>query len=50
MQIDKDHKSKLGLINIDYLEYLLNKLTFVYSKNHYKEENYLTIETVYLNI
>ena len=26
-----------------------NRLTPVYSKNYYEEENYLTVETVYLN-
>ena len=39
----------LELINIDYLEYLPNRLTPVYSKNYYEEENYLIVETVYLN-
>ena len=29
---------------------LPNRLTSVYSKNYYKEENYLTVKTVYLNI
>ena len=28
---------------------LPNRLTPVYSKNYYKEENYLTVGTVYLN-
>ena len=28
---------------------LPNRLTSVYSKNYYKEENYLTVKTVYLN-
>ena len=32
------------------LKVLPNRLTPVYSKNHYKEENYLTVKTVYLNI
>ena len=32
------------------LKILPNRLTPVYSKNHYKKENYLTVETVYLNI
>ena len=31
------------------LRVLPNRLTPVYSKNHYEEENYLTVETVYLN-
>ena len=31
------------------LKVLPNKLTPVYSKNHYKEENYLIVETMYLN-
>ena len=34
------------MINIDYLEYLPNRLTPVYSKNYYEEENYLKIKTV----
>jgi hypothetical protein len=35
----------LGLIKyIITIEYLLNRLTFLYSKNYYKEENYLTIK------
>ena len=46
MQIDKDYKSKLGLINIDHCRVLPNRLTPVYSKNHYKEENYLKVKTV----
>ena len=29
---------------------LPNRLTPVYSKNHYEEENYLIVGTVYLNI
>ena len=32
------------------LKVLPNRLTPVYSKNHYKEENYLTVKTIYLNI
>ena len=32
------------------LRVLPNRLTSVYSKNHYKEENYLTVVTVCLNI
>ena len=28
---------------------LPNRLTPVYSENHYEEENYLTVETIYLN-
>ena len=31
------------------LKVLPNRLTSVYSKNYYKEENYLTVKTVYLN-
>ena len=46
MQINKDHKSKLGLINIDHYRVLPNRLTSVYSKNYYKEENYLKVKTV----
>jgi hypothetical protein len=35
----------LGLIKyIITMEYLPNRLTLLYSKNHYKEENYLIIE------
>jgi hypothetical protein len=35
----------LGLIKyIITVEYLLNRLTPLYSKNHYEEENYLTVE------
>ena len=29
---------------------LPNRLTPIYSKNHYEEENYLTVKTIYLNI
>ena len=32
------------------MKYLPNKLTPLYSKNYYKEENYLIIGIVYLNI
>ena len=31
------------------LRVLPNRLTSIYSENHYKEENYLIVETVYLN-
>ena len=31
------------------LKVLPNRLTPIYSKNHYKEENYLIVKTVYLN-
>ena len=31
------------------LRVLPNRLTPVYSENHYKEENYLIVKTVYLN-
>jgi hypothetical protein len=35
----------LGLIkHIITVEYLLNRLTYLYSENHYKEKNYLIIE------
>ena len=37
---------QLGLINIDYCGVLPNRLTPVYSKNYYKEENYLKVKTV----
>ena len=46
MQINKNYKSKLGLINIDYYRVLPNRLTPIYSKNYYKEENYLKVKTV----
>ena len=49
IQVKQKDESYLGLINIDYLEYLPNRLTPVYSKNYYKEENYLTVKTIYLN-
>ena len=32
------------------LKVLPNRLTFIYSKNYYEEENYLMVGTVYLNI
>ena len=32
------------------IKHLPNRLTPLYSKNHYKEENYLTVKTMYLNI
>ena len=32
------------------LRVLPNRLTPVYSKNYYEEENYLIVKTVYLNI
>ena len=31
------------------MKYLPNKLTPLYFENHYKEENYLTVGTMYLN-
>ena len=31
------------------LKVLPNRLTPIYSKNHYEEENYLIVETIYLN-
>ena len=31
------------------LRVLPNRLTPVYSKNHYEEENYLIVKTIYLN-
>jgi hypothetical protein len=44
MQV-KDRLQVLGLIKyIITIEYLPNKLTLLYSKNYYKEENYLIIE------
>ena len=44
---------RLVLTGVDQyrlLRVLPNRLTFIYSKNHYEEENYLTVKTVYLNI
>ena len=38
-----------GVNQYKLLRVLPNRLTPVYSKNHYKEENYLTVGTVYLN-
>ena len=32
------------------LRVLPNRLTPIYSKNYYEEENYLTVGTIYLNI
>ena len=34
------------LIRVDSLKVLPNRLTSVYSKNHYKEENYLKVKIV----
>jgi hypothetical protein len=43
--IDKIRLQALGLIKyIITIEYLLNRLTPLYSKNHYKEEKYLIIK------
>ena len=41
---------RTGVDQYRSLRVLPNRLTPVYSKNHYKEENYLTVKTVYLNI
>ena len=49
MQVEYKYKSLWGLINVDYWEYLPNRLTPIYSKNYYKKENYLVVETVCLN-
>ena len=35
---------------MDYYKVLPNRLTPLYFKNYYKEENYLTVGTVCLNI
>ena len=43
---------RLVLTGVDQyrlLGVLPNRLTPVYSENHYEEENYLTVGTVYLN-
>jgi hypothetical protein len=49
--IDKTKLQALGLIkHIITVKYLHNRLTPLYSKNHYKEENYLIVGTVCLNI
>ena len=39
-----------GVDQCRLLKVLPNRLTLIYSKNYYKEENYLTVGTVYLNI
>ena len=31
------------------MKYLRNRLTPLYSKNYYKKQNYLMVETIYLN-
>ena len=41
---------RTGVDQYRSLRVLPNRLTPVYSKNHYKEENYLTVGTMYLNI
>ena len=41
---------RTGVDQYRSLGVLSNRLTPVYSKNHYEEENYLTVGTVYLNI
>ena len=41
---------RTGVDQYRSLRVLPNRLTPVYSKNYYEEENYLTVETVYLNI
>ena len=38
-----------GVNQYGSLRVLPNRLTPIYSKNHYEEENYLTVGTVYLN-
>ena len=40
---------RTGVNQYRLLGVLPNRLTPVYSKNHYKEENYLTVKTAYLN-
>jgi hypothetical protein len=48
--IDKIRLQVLELIKyIITVKCLPNKLTLLYSKNHYKEKNYLTVGTMYLN-
>ena len=39
-----------GVDQYRLLQVLPNRLTPVYSENHYKEENYLIVGTMYLNI
>ena len=41
---------RTGVNQYRLLGVLPNRLTPVYSENHYKEENYLTVGTVCLNI
>jgi hypothetical protein len=49
--IDRIRLQVLGLIKyIITVKCLPNKLTLLYFKNHYKEENYLRVGTMYLNI
>ena len=43
-------RARTGVNQYKSLRVLPNRLTPVYSKNYYKEENYLTVKTVYLNI
>jgi hypothetical protein len=44
--VDRIRSQVLGLIkHIITVECLPNRLTPLYSKNHYEEENYLTVET-----
>ena len=38
-----------GVNQYKSLRVLPNRLTPIYSKNYYKEENYLIVKTVYLN-
>ena len=41
---------RTGVDQYRSLGVLPNRLTPVYSENHYEEENYLTVKTIYLNI
>ena len=45
MQIKQINKTQLGLITA-ITEYMLNKLTPLYFKIYYKEENYIKVRTV----
>ena len=45
--VNKDIKSQASF-TIKAVEYSLNRLTLLYSKIHYKEENYLKVRTVLL--
>ena len=49
--VDKQRSQvRTGVDQYKLLKVLPNRLTPVYSENHYEEENYLIVKTVYLNI